>query len=250
MGQYRADFITGRAATFIEGHQDTAQPWLFFLSQLGPHQQNDIDEMVPPERYAGDHDNAYVPQDLRDLPGNWNSRLKGHYGCVQAIDDCVGRLVETLKKTGQLDNTVLVFFSDHGCTFRTRMGEYKRSPHDAAVRVPLIFAGPGFDHAITLRDIVSLVDLAPTLIESCGAQAPASMQGRSLAALPTSDEARAAWDPCAYIQISASMVGRALRTRDWLYCAYGPDGRPDDDPVSSNYTDSACTTWAPIRIKR
>lgn len=233
--EYRVDFLTDRAVQFLE--QTHEQPWLLFLSQLEPHQQNDVDDMVPPERYEGKYDNAFVPQDLRDLPGNWNSRLKGYYGCVQAIDDCVGRVVDTLQKTGQLDNTIIVFFSDHGCTFRTRLGEYKRSPHDAAIRVPLIFAGPGFDHSATLEEIVSLVDLAPTLVDACGVQVPACMQGKSVKALPVDRDARAAWDQTAYIQISASMVGRTVRTRDWVFCAYNPDGSPDKDPVSSSYLD-------------
>jgi arylsulfatase A-like enzyme len=234
--EYRVDFITDRAVKLLEA-QTPDKPWLLFLSQLEPHQQNDVDDMVPPQRYEGHYDNAFVPQDLRDLPGNWNSRLKGYYGCVQAIDDCVGRVVATLEKTGQLENTIIVFFSDHGCTFRTRLGEYKRSPHDASIRVPMIFAGPGFDHATAVDEVVSLLDLTPTLIDGCHVDVPSSMQGKSLAALPTEVEARKAWDATAYIQISASMVGRAIRDNDWVFCAYDPDGKPEADPVSTNYLD-------------
>lgn len=233
--QYRVDFVANRAVQFLKHPHD--KPWLLFLSQLEPHQQNDVDDMVPPDRYAGKYDNAFVPQDLRDLPGNWNSRLKGYYGCVQAIDDCVGRLIGTLRETGQLENTIVVFFSDHGCTFRTRLGEYKRSPHDAAIRVPLLFAGPGFDHATALNEIVSLIDLTPTLIDACGAEIPATMQGKSLKPLFTDRTAREAWEQTAYIQISASMVGRAVRTRDWLFCAYDPDAYPNKDPLSQSYLD-------------
>lgn len=233
--RYRVDFLTDRAVQFLE--QPHNEPWFLFLSQLEPHQQNDVDDMVPPERYAGKYDNAFVPQDLRDLPGNWNSRLKGYYGCVQAIDDCVGRVVDALQRSGQLNNTLIVFFSDHGCTFRTRLGEYKRSPHDAAIRVPLLFAGPGFDHAATLNEIVSLIDLAPTLLNACGVEVPSSMQGKTLNSLAADQKARQAWDSTAYIQISASMVGRAIRTRDWVFCAYNPQGDPDGDPVSTEYLD-------------
>lgn len=234
--EYRVDFLTDRAVQLLEAQKD-GQPWLLFLSQLEPHQQNDVDNMVPPERYEGHYDNAFVPQDLRDLPGNWNSRLKGYYGCVQAIDDCVGRVVQTLEKTGQLENTIIVFFSDHGCTFRTRLGEYKRSPHESSIRVPLIFAGPGFDHAATLDEVVSLLDLTPTLLDGCNVAVPSSMQGRSLKALPTDADARKAWDSTAYIQISASMVGRAIRTPDWVFCVYDPEGKPNQDPVSRSYLD-------------
>jgi len=240
---YRVDFITQRAEQFLENtaKNNPDKPWLLYVSQLEPHQQNDVDDMVPPKRYEGKYDNAYVPTDLRDLPGNWNSRLKGYYGCVEAIDDCVGSLMKTLEKTGQLDNTIVVFFSDHGCTFRTRMGEYKRSPHDAAIRVPLIFAGPGFDKGTRPTELVSLLDLAPTLIDASGHTVPAAMKGRSLA--PHNDGAASHDKPAqqpeelVYIQISDSMVARAIRTRDWLFCAYDPDLIGDKDEYGKRYLD-------------
>ena len=158
---------------------------------------------------------------------------------MQAIDDCVGKLVATLEKTGQLDNTIIVFFSDHGCHFHTRMGEYKRSPHDSAIRVPLIFAGPGFDQGVTLDEVVSLIDLTPTLLDGAGVQVPASMQGKTLKPLATDGAARNAWDSTAYIQISASMVGRALRTKQWTFSVYDPESKPNEDSGSANYIDYA-----------
>ena len=235
--QYRVDFITDRAVQFLEKEHD--KPWLLFLSQLEPHQQNDVDAMVPPERYSNDYDDPFIPQDLRDLPGNWRSRIGGYYGCVQAIDDCVGKVVETLGKTDQLDNTIIVFFSDHGCHFRTRMGEYKRSPHEAALRVPLIFAGPGFDQGIRLDELVSLIDMTPTLLDGCGVKAPANMQGKTLKPLMSESTARKAWDSTVYIQISESMVGRAIRTRDWMFSVHDPEGKGSEDPLSRNYVDFA-----------
>lgn len=91
---------------------------------------------------------------------------------MQAVDDSIGTLVETLAKTGQLDNTVILFFSDRGCTFRTRLGEYKRSPHKASLRVPFLLAGPGFDPSTTIEEVVSLLDLTPTLLGGAGIQPP------------------------------------------------------------------------------
>lgn len=98
--QYRVDFITGRAVRFLQQKHD--KPWLLFLSQLEPHQQNDVDQFVPPHRYEDKYNDSFVPYDLRNLPGNWESHLPGYYGCVQAIDDCVGKLVDKLRETQQL----------------------------------------------------------------------------------------------------------------------------------------------------
>lgn len=235
--EYRVDFLTGRAVSFLERKHE--KPWFLFLSQLEPHHQNDVDQFVAPKRYEKSFDNPYVPTDLLNLPGNWQSHLPGYYGCVQAIDDCVGRVVKTLEKTGQLDNTVILFFSDHGCTFRTRMGEYKRSPHDSSIHVPFIIAGPGFDRARVIDELVTLLDLTPTLLGAAGITPPPSMKGRSLIPLTNDPAVRGEWDSTAYIQISASMCARALRTKEWCYCVYDPAVDGDKVPFSKSYTEFA-----------
>jgi arylsulfatase A-like enzyme len=233
--QYRVDFVADRSVKFLEQKHD--KPWLLFVSQLEPHQQNDLDAFVPPHRHEGKYDDPFVPEDLRNLPGNWRSRLPGYYGCVQAIDDCVGRLVTTLARTNQLDDTIIVFFSDHGCTFRTRFREYKRSPHESAIRVPLLIAGPGFDQSAVVDELVSLLDLTPTLLDGAGLQSPISMKGKSLKPLTHDPAARRAWDSTAYIQISDSVVARAIRTHEWTYCAFDPSIPGGDAEYSTNYMD-------------
>lgn len=263
--EYRVDFIARRAVEFIERKHD--KPWLLFVSQLEPHQQNDIDAFVPPRRYADEfswqvyrsqlsvrqqgaldalvhperpaYADPYIPEDLRHLPGNWRSRISGYYGCVQAIDDCVGSLVDALEKTNQLDNTIIVFFSDHGCTFRTRLGEYKRSPHEASLRVPFLIAGPGFDQAAVVDEVVSLLDLTPTLLEGAGIQPPASMRGKPLRPIANSSRERDEWDSTAYFQISQSICGRGIRTRDWCYCAFDPSAPHGNAEFGTNYQDFA-----------
>ncbi|MGH9599231.1 MAG: sulfatase-like hydrolase/transferase [Terracidiphilus sp.] len=262
---YRVDFIANRGVEFIERKHD--KPWLLFLSQLEPHQQNDIDAFVPPRRYSDDfpwrvyrsqldaqqqneidafshaerpaYSNPYIPEDLRNLPGNWRSHIPGYYGCVQAIDDCVGSLVAALDRTGQLENTIIVFFSDHGCTFRTRLGEYKRSPHESSIRVPFVIAGPGFDQSTVIDEVVSLLDLTPTLLDGAGIRPPASMRGKPLKALAQSRQAREAWDSTAYFQISQSICGRGIRTRDWCYCAFDPTVKHGNAEYGKQYQDFA-----------
>lgn len=263
--EYRVDFIANRGVQFIEQKHD--KPWLLFLSQLEPHHQNDIDAFVPPKRYQDDFQwrlylsqleahkrdeikefvsptsrgyvDPYIPEDLRNLPGNWRSHISGYYGCVQAIDDCVGSLVAALERTGQLDNTIIVFFSDHGCTFRTRLGEYKRSPHEASIRVPFVIAGPGFDQLAVIDEVVSLLDLTPTLLDGAGIKPPASMRGKPLKPLVTDPKARIAWDSTVYFQISQSICGRGIRTRDWCYCAFDPSIKKGNAEYGQQYQDFA-----------
>lgn len=235
--EYRVDFITGRAVQFVERQHN--KPWFLFLSQLEPHHQNDMDEFVPPRRYEGKYTDPYIPTDLRNLPGNWRSRIPGYYGCVQAIDDCVGTMVSALERTGQLDNTIILFFSDHGCTFRTRMGEYKRSPHESSIHVPFVIAGPGFDRSAVVEEVVSLIDLMPTLLDGAGLSVPASLRGKSLKPLGEDPQARKAWDSTVFFQISQSICGRGIRTRDWCYCAFDPAVKYGEAERSSRYQDFA-----------
>lgn len=263
--EYRVDFIANRAVQFIEQKHD--KPWLLFVSQLEPHQQNDIDAFVPPRRYSDnftwnvyrsqlsaeqqkqldaldhaklpDYADPYIPEDLRNLPGNWRSHIGGYYGCVQAIDECVGSLVAALERTGQLDNTIIVFFSDHGCTFRTRLGEYKRSPHESSIRVPFVIAGPGFDRSAVIDEVVSLLDLAPTLLDGAGLQPAEGMRGKPLKPLAHDPKARQEWDSTVYFQISQSICGRGIRTRDWCYCAFDPTVKRGEAEYGTHYQDFA-----------
>ena len=235
--EYRVDFITSRAVKFVEQKHD--KPWFLFLSHLEPHHQNDVDEFVPPKRYENQYQDPYIPEDLSNLPGNWRSRIQGYYGCVQAIDDCIGTMVDALEKTGQLDNTIILFFSDHGCTFRTRLGEYKRSPHESSIRVPFVVAGPGFDRSATIDEVVSLLDLAPTLLEGAGLSPASGMRGKPLRTIAEDPKARKAWDSTAYFQISQSICGRGIRTRDWCYCAFDPSVRRGEAEYSKQYQDFA-----------
>ena len=231
--EYRVDFITDRAVKFLRQPQE--KPFLLYVSHLEPHQQNDMKRMVAPNGYAERFKNPYVPADLRSLPGDWQEELPDYYGCIQKVDESVGRILKTLEEQNQLDNTVVAFISDHGCQFRTRNAEYKRSPQDASIRIPFMFQGPGFDHAVTLPQVVNLIDLTPTLLAAAGVPIPASMKGKNLMPLAESAEARQQWDNTAYIQISESMLARAIRTKDWCYCVVDRMKTGLEQPSSMHY---------------
>jgi arylsulfatase A-like enzyme len=132
------------------------------------------------------------------------------------------------------DNTLFVFMSDHGCHFMTRNAEYKRSTHNASLRVPLIFDGPGFDHGRTITQLAGIIDIAPTLLAAAGLQAPADWKGRSLLPLVASPDAREGWADEQYVQISESMTGRSVRTRDWTYCVADLSG-DTTKPAAASY---------------
>ncbi|MDR3734587.1 MAG: sulfatase-like hydrolase/transferase [Acidobacteriaceae bacterium] len=233
---YRVDYLTQRAVHFLD-QQEADKPFFLFLSHLEPHQQNEVGQCIAPNGYAKRYQNPFVPEDLRPYPGDWQKVMPDYYGCIEKIDESVGTVLNTLQKKDLLENTIVAFISDHGCHFRTRAVEYKRSPHDSSIRVPFIFQGPGFDHGGRRDEIVTMVDLAPTLLEAAGISAPTTMKGRNFQPLLTDIHARSQWENIAYVQVSDAMTARAVRTDQWLYAAVDRGLMGLEAPAGKNYED-------------
>lgn len=215
---YRADAFTEYAADGIESLEE---PFFLVVSYVEPHYQNDMWTFIAPDGYAEQHErDPYIPDDLQNRPGDWFQELPDYYGMVERIDECVDRLLSTLERNDSRENTIVAFTSDHGCHFRTRPGEYKRSPHESAVRVPALLAGPGIDSNRTIDKVTSIVDLPATLIDAAGLRVPDEMQGESL--LPVIDGEEPDGGGEAFIQVSESQIGRALRTNRWKYAVAAP----------------------------
>jgi arylsulfatase A-like enzyme len=216
-GVYRTDFMTGLAQRFL---RSAKSPFFLTLSYLEVHHQNDIDAYVPPKEFVGRYKNPFVPQDLRPLPGSWPSQLADYFACVAKMDETVGTIRQTLVETGLDRNTIVAFVSDHGCHFKTRNTEYKRSPHDSSIHVPLVIEGPGFNRSMGISELVSHVDLAPSLLAGAGVAIPASMQGHSV--LPLLDRHTDGWRNEIYFEMSEFVTGRGLRTPQYTYAAAAP----------------------------
>jgi arylsulfatase A-like enzyme len=217
-GEYRTDFMTGLAAKFLRSPQ--SKPFFLTLSYLEVHHQNDIDAFVAPKGYAERYKNPFIPQDLRPLPGSWTHQLADYFGCVAKMDETVGEIRKLLVETGLDRNTILVFTSDHGCHFKTRNTEYKRSPHDSSLHIPLIIEGPGFNGGREVRELVSQIDYAPTLISAGGVTVPEAMPGKNLQ--PLAEGRAEGWTNEVYSVMSEYMTGRILRTPQYTYAAAVP----------------------------
>ena len=231
--RYRVDFLTDRAERFLRSKQK--KPFLLFISQLEPHQQNDMHQPIAPHGAADRFKNVTAPEDLRAQPGIWQAQLPDYYGCIESIDASVGRVRKVLEEEGLAENTIFVFLSDHGCHFATRNNEYKRSAHNSSIWVPLIIDGPGFRGGQEIPELVGLIDVAPTLLEATGAPIPSSWKGRSLVPLMNEPAAREQWPNRQLIQISESMTGRAVRTKDWTYCVADTSGKVE--AAAETYTE-------------
>lgn len=231
---YRVDALTDAAIRYI--CTERTQPFFLFLSFLEPHHQNHIDDFPPPDGYRMPHTSQWIPPDLQALGGSTHQHLGGYYGMVKRLDEALGRIYDVLKSTGKLNNTVIVFASDHGCHFKTRNDEYKRSCHESSVRVPCFAWGGPFTGGGAVTQQVSLVDLPPTLLDCAGAAVPSGMQGASL--LPLVRNRHTPWRKDAFIQISESCTARALRGSRWKYCVTAPAHTLPQQASADSYRES------------
>ncbi|MDU0353781.1 sulfatase [Paraglaciecola aquimarina] len=138
-------------------------------------------------------------------------KLKHAYlACVSYIDAQVGRLIESLKQQGMLDNTIFVVWSDHGYHLG-EMGIWgKASNYEIATRVPLIFSTPDTRHRAAGQHsnaLVELVDIYPTLVELAGLPMPNALEGKSMAQLLTAPGLP--WKPAVFSQFPAPAL------REW-----------------------------------
>lgn len=158
--------VVDRALAWLTDGDD--RPFLAWVHLYDPHSP-----YVPPEPYRS----------------RFPSTLQGAYdGEVAVTDAQVGRLVDHLRAADRLDDTIIVVVGDHG----ESLGEHGEQQHgffvyDAAVRIPLIIAGPGVP-ARAVTDQVRIVDVMPTVLGLLGAEPPPDVQGVSLMPLGRGEE--------------------------------------------------------------
>ena len=232
---YRVDALTDAAIRYIDTNRDN--PFFLFVSYLEPHFQNSLDDYPAPDGYRERYTGRWMPPDLAALGGTSHQHIGGYYGMVKRLDEAYGRMMDALKSLRIADDTIVLFTSDHGCHFKTRNGEYKRSGHESSIRIPTVLSGPGFKGGGRVSELVSLLDLPPTLLDAAGLPVPECMQGKSL--LPLVLKRSVEWPEEVFVQISESQVGRAVRTHRWKYIVSAPGKDPNRDMASDQYVEEA-----------
>lgn len=233
---YRVDALTDAAIRFVDSHK--GEPFFLFMSFLEPHHQNHRDDYPAPTGYAERLVGKWLPPDLATLGGSSHQHFAGYLGMVQRLDEALGRLQDALKSLGLDKNTIIVYTSDHACHFKTRNAEYKRSCHESSIRTPTAFIGPGFDGGGRVAELVSLVDIPPTLLDACSISVPTTMSGSSLMPLVRGEAtAKTAWNPEVFVQISENQVGRCIRTTRWKYSVSAPDKNGWKESSSPEYVE-------------
>lgn len=210
---YRADAVADAGIRYIDDHSD--EPFFLMMSFIEPHFQNHRDDYPAPLGYEEMYTGRWTPPDLATLGGTSARHLGGYWGMCRRLDEAYGRVMDALISLGLEENTIVVFTSDHACHFKTRNGEYKRSCHESSTRIPLAFSGGEFTGGGEIRDLVSLVDLPPTLLDAAGIEVPSEMEGHSIMPLVRREQHERPED--VFIQISEDIAGRAIRCGRWKY---------------------------------
>lgn len=205
------DEVEARSLAYIRSRVESDQPWALMSSYIAPHFP-----FIAPQEYWDMYDPDIV--DLPDIPpGHLEqqhplyARLRStfgldevseeqvrraraaYYALITYLDDKIGRLLSVLEETGQADNTIVIYTSDHG----EMLGEHglwrKSTFYEHSARVPLLMYWPGeIPGGRRISESVSLMDLAATLVEVAGAEATRPLEGSSLSGLATNGDT--GWD--------------------------------------------------------
>jgi serralysin len=213
----------------------TNSPFALFLGITKPHLSwvvpqeffdlYPLDSIELPDFLEGDISDipAFMKQFLTDEPGAgpndihaWKLALQGYFASISFADAMLGRTLDALEANGQLDNTAILLWTDHGYHLGDKDNWHKFTLWEEAARAPFVLALPGSDDdGQRVSQPVELVDIMPTILELFGITAPDGLSGRSL--LPFIEDPTLTDDGVA---ITTMFGSASLRSGDWRYIRY------------------------------
>lgn len=212
------------------------RPFMLYLGLNAPHPK-----FLTSKTYLAKIDESGVgvpPEDMEDHPvmayqrvvKNWQHGFSEetvktvrriYFAMIAEVDAMLGRLVSALEEMKLTDSTYLIFGSDHGELAMEHRQFYKMSLYEASVRVPLIVSGPDVPRGKRVDELVSLVDVFPTLTDMAGLERPAGLDGHSLMPLMNDRKSGHAGWALSECHDSSCLTGSfMLRQGDWKYNAY------------------------------
>ncbi|MCA1808765.1 MAG: sulfatase-like hydrolase/transferase, partial [Lentisphaerae bacterium] len=237
------EFLCREAIRWLDTY-DSKQPFFLHASFCKPHFPLD-----PPEPYFS----KYRPEDMPPPVGiddperikYWQQRRAVYCGLVEYTDACIGKLLEFIESRGLMENTIIIFSSDHGDMMGDRDMYFKMKPFDASVRTPTIVYDPNsrLPGGTVLKDMVEAVDIPATILEAGSdehlQEAMPCSPGRSFLKYARGEkDAHRQW---AYSEHGilceqGASTWRLIRTPEWKYI-YSPNGdmlfNLVDDPLEA-----------------
>ncbi|UMM41035.1 hypothetical protein L5515_017476 [Caenorhabditis briggsae] len=196
---YFTDLVTNRSLRFIEKHIKTRawQPFALIISYPAPHGpedpapqfahmfENEFSHRTGSWNFAPNPDKQWLLQrtgKMNEVHISFTDLLhRRRLQTLQSVDEGIERLFNLLRELNQLWNTYAVYTSDHGY----HLGQFgllkgKNMPYEFDIRVPFFMRGPGIPRNVSFDEMVTNVDVAPTMLAIAGVSKPARMNGRSL----------------------------------------------------------------------
>ena len=263
----QTNWITGHALDFLASTPDD-RPFFVQVSYVQPHspfhppgdymQYVECDR-IPEPAPAEWVDDPHAPHELKrrtpDIPGNWRYQRQCYFADIVHLDRQLGFVVDQLERLGRLDDTYILFLSDHGeLLFDHGFTSKEEKHYDACFRVPLIVAGPDPGRGQVCDEIVQLEDICPTILDITGQQLPPmpkmgpylptpaeeipTLAGRSVLPFCRGEDVDD-WRDAAYCEsynrIDAGHFeqwARTVRTKRYRYTLYPDDGEQLFDLVN------------------
>lgn len=255
---------TDAACDFISQHDTATAPFCLFLSWGPPH-----DPYIAPEQYMRrfDPDTIRLRENVDDftlaetmrtecdtqlaenfpaIRRTFTRKLKdrsnrdirqwyrGYYAAIEALDDCLGQLYQALEAKGELDNTIVVFTSDHGDNLGSHRQYGKQLPLEESISIPFILRYPRTVPAGVKTDaLLAPVDMMPTLLSLAGIDCP-KVAGKDISAAARGKDAdvqdavlimRLIWLGTNWIT-NGSGPWRGVRTKRYTYARKADTGKP------------------------
>jgi arylsulfatase A-like enzyme len=227
---YRPDittWCTERTTAYFEKRAQSDRPFFLWVHYLDPH-----GPLVPPVEYipadAVHRDEAleFLADESEDLSRYTADKAEVtrilYYAEVRYVDAAVGRLWETVVETGLAENTIFIVTTDHGEELFER-GKYNHghTMYPELTHIPLLIYYPDYLDGKRRSDPVTLLDLAPTILDAAGLPVPETMEGESLLNVPKGRSPR-----IIYIEgtIDRPETDKALFAAPYYYIYGGPEG--------------------------
>jgi N-acetylglucosamine-6-sulfatase len=252
---FKQDVLTQRAVKFIQRGAPPSKPFFLWLTYSAPHSNppdpnpqppSDCDGAAKPaprdaDAYASEPlpqppnfneaDVSDKPSAIRQLPlldSSQVDEITRKYRCalesLRSVDDGVGRILDTLRRRGELGDTYVIYTSDNGfLNGEHRLSEAKIKPYEESLRVPLVIRGPGIPQGRTAHDLAINADLAPTIVQLAGAKPGLPMDGRSL--LPAARNPRIERGRELSIEAFEHSGFRGIRTQRYVYVTFKTNER-------------------------
>ncbi len=195
-GKHSTDLFGDTAIEFLNNREGN-HPFFLYVSLMAPHDPRSMPEeflkrydpakIQLPENFATEHAIDTGALRIRDEnlasfprdPDEVKRHIAEYYAMITHLDAVFGEVMQALEKSGELENTIVVFAGDNGLAVGQHGLMGKQNLYDHSVRVPLIYAGPGVPEGKQSDALVYLLDIFPTLCDLLGEKTPELVEGVS-----------------------------------------------------------------------